>query len=103
MKTQQECWEALIAGEVLVDERDDQELRLVNGFVCELDKQVGQPFINPEHWSIKPKTLPFVEAFRALVGHECSKIVNGSKTICVHNVMDKLMPSDLDTEWELVK
>lgn len=107
MKTQQECWEALIAGETLEAVGNTSNCwHLVGGKLrAAVPSSYAQPkFCKPENWRIKPKKLPFVEALRALVNGECRVIGKECGTqIAGHSCFDELLPSDFDAEWELVK
>jgi len=105
MKTQQECWQALIDGETLVRCESGIEYKMVDGRVDGPHGPHGPvSFANASLWSIKPKKLPFVEALRALVNGECREIrkENGAQ-IAGHDCFDELLPSDFDHEWELIK
>jgi len=116
MKTQQECWEALEAGHVLVDSRDGQEVHLVDGNVIDICRgcYTTSPFIGTENWHIKPKKLPFVEALLALASGECKEIRDQTQqTVIVDDdglLVNKrectefiVSVSDFDAEWELLK
>jgi len=113
MKTHQEAWEALTAGHVLVDSRDGQEVKLIDGNVMDVRRMVVTtiPFICKEHWSIKPTKLPFVEALRSLAAGECSEIRRGDRSASFSSlgnlvsggVYFVVCKADIDAEWELVK
>lgn len=109
MKTQQECWQAIIDGETLVHCASGNEYRLVDGEVRGPHAPIS--FANAECWSIKPKKLPFCDAFRALVAGECKEITDGSVHLVSHGgliersdwTVHKFTPDDFDNEWELIK
>jgi len=105
MKTQQECWQALIDGETLVHYASGNEYRIVDGMI---DGPYGPiAFGRPEQWSVKPKKLPFCDALRALVAGECKEIsarsVCSTSTITRDTSLRGIFESDFDHEWELIK
>ncbi len=61
MKTQAECWQAVLDGKTLASERW-ADVHLKDGLlVNNAGKNIGYTFLDPEEWSIKPETKTVTE------------------------------------------